>query len=533
MKKIIYSLIASLFLLTGCDSFLEEDLKSSLAPENTYTSSHGFEVGVTGLYMYARWEFQTWNDGPIPHGACPYEALQLGTDLAHRGHDEGTLVPFEDYTLTASSSYVKSFWKWAYGMIGSANLLLEYAEGDVKWDTPEDKAFYQAEIRFFRAYAYRYLVYLYGDVPWVDKVEKNFRIDYTRTPKAEVLNNIIEDLKFAESVLPSDPDKLKTEGRLSVWAVKHMMSEVYIMAGEYKEAEQKAKEVIDAPYFSLIDTRFGKETDKPGDYFSDMFKEFNQNRSSGNKETIWAIQLEYNVTGGGAAYADWTKRAWVPKYWRINGFALADSLGGRGLAQIVAYPWVFNLYEQQDVRNSEYNIKRDWYYNNPAVPELYGKKVEATPEQWEKWDAAGELCTVTTKFFYGKTADDEGYNGNNKDRMKFRLAETYLLRAEALIQLGETAEAAKMINAVRERSKATPITASEATIDYLLDERMRELLGEELRRFTLTRTGKLIDRVKKYNPKSADKIQAHHVLWPIPQDVIDANTGAEFPQNGY
>ena len=83
------------------------------------------------------------------------------------------------------------------------------------------------------------------------------------------------------------------------------------------------------------------------------------------------------------------------------------------------------------------------------------------------------------------------------------------------------------------KRKVSEITAKDATIDFLLDERIRELVGEELRRFTLVRTGKLVERVKKYNPHS-NTMDEHHTLWPIPQTIIDSNTGAEFPQNpGY
>lgn len=125
------------------------------------------------------------------------------------------------------------------------------------------------------------------------------------------------------------------------------------------------------------------------------------------------------------------------------------------------------------------------------------------------------------------------YAGNSKDRMKFRLAETYLLKAEACIQQKKYAEAAEAINAVRRRAGATEITASQATLDFLLDERIRELVGEEARRFTLSRTGTQVERVAKYNKYSAG-FDAHNLVWPIPQTVIDSNTGAEFPQNeGY
>ena len=75
---------------------------------------------------------------------------------------------------------------------------------------------------------------------------------------------------------------------------------------------------------------------------------------------------------------------------------------------------------------------------------------------------------------------------------------------------------------------------SEMTMDFLLDERIRELVGEESRRFTLCRTGKLLERTRKYNTESGPVMRDYHTLWPIPQSIIDSNTGAEFPQNeGY
>lgn len=76
-----------LSIVAGCTSFLEEDLKSSLAPDNTYTSSLGFEVGATGLYAIARSEYNTWGEnGAFMHnGACAYEVLQISTDLCRMG----------------------------------------------------------------------------------------------------------------------------------------------------------------------------------------------------------------------------------------------------------------------------------------------------------------------------------------------------------------------------------------------------------------------------------------------------------------
>jgi hypothetical protein len=81
-----------------------------------------------------------------------------------------------------------------------------------------------------------------------------------------------------------------------------------------------------------------------------------------------------------------------------------------------------------------------------------------------------------------------------KDFMMMRLGETYLLLAEAQVKQGKTAEAANTINVLRTRAQAPLVTADKMTLDFILDERARELIGEENRRMTLMRTGTLVDR---------------------------------------
>ena len=80
------------------------------------------------------------------------------------------------------------------------------------------------------------------------------------------------------------------------------------------------------------------------------------------------------------------------------------------------------------------------------------------------------------------------------------------------------------------------ITVDQLNMDFILEERARELLGEMQRWFDLVRTGTLVERVKQYNPDGALTIQPYHVLRPIPNDQIDRTEGgnAAFPQNpGY
>src|SRR5690606_36298327 len=112
--------------------------------------------------------------------------------------------------------------------------------------------------------------------------------------------------------------------------------------------------------------------------------------------------------------------------------------------------------------------------------------------------------------------------------------ETYFLRAEAYLQKGDKASAAADLNVVRARAKTFAITAADVDIDFILDERMRELYGEEFRMVTLTRMGKLYDRTKKYNEKSGLSIEPYHNLWPIPFSEINRNVYAQIEQNpGY
>ena len=115
--------------------------------------------------------------------------------------------------------------------------------------------------------------------------------------------------------------------------------------------------------------------------------------------------------------------------------------------------------------------------------------------------------------------------------MKFRLAETYLLLAEAYLGQNDPAKAAAALNEVRRRAGEPDIDAANMTMDELLNERIRELVGEESRRFTLVRTEKLLDRVRAYNTTIKDKITERDLLWPIPQSIIDSNRDVEFPQN--
>jgi hypothetical protein len=130
-----------------------------------------------------------------------------------------------------------------------------------------------------------------------------------------------------------------------------------------------------------------------------------------------------------------------------------------------------------------------------------------------------------------------------KVQVVFRLGEVYLLAAEADVGVGNTAEAAQMVNVLRVRA-ASPrhkgdnnVTPAQMTLDVIMDERECELAGEFNRWYDLVRPGAqfFVDRVKKYNPRAAPNVALKHWLRPIPQSQIDGViNGPKYPQNpGY
>ena len=151
-------------------------------------------------------------------------------------------------------------------------------------------------------------------------------------------------------------------------------------------------------------------------------------------------------------------------------------------------------------------------------------------------DTVFKIAPHTTKWYQYDPNDAFGF-AMFKDFILMRLGETYLLLAEAQFKQGKTGDAAISLNAIRSRANATSVTAGQVTMDFILDERARELLAEENRRMTLMRTGKLVDRTLKYNTQTINPViglNSKHLLLPVPQSERDLNKDAVLDQNnGY
>jgi len=309
--------------------------------------------------------------------------------------------------------------------------------------------------------------------------------------------------------------------------------------GQPAKAETQCQNIISSGKFSLVQSRYGIKKSQAGDPFSDMFMFGNQRRNQGNTEAIWVLQQEGTSVTGNSTGSPQHRRVWVGAYYNIAGLAICDSLGGRGIGRMRLNNWVlYRLYDKTDMRNSRFNIRRRYTYNDPSA--TYAAKY-GTMVPYVGADTVYKINPCITKWGQFDPNDSFGY-GMWKDFILMRYGETYLLLAEAQFKQGKTTEAAASINVLRTRAVAPQVTAAQMSLNFILDERARELVGEENRRMTLMRTGMLEKRALRLNqdvncPKpilGLDSVTIKKPLLPIPQSEIDLNKDAKLDQNpGY
>ena len=588
MKKYLILSMFAAFLLTGCneDKFLEEKPLDFNSASNSYETAADYDAAITELYFLTREEFYTTYDRT--------------TDLSKFADMWITADPLKSNVvadLSPSGAMAKFYWDENYKLIAQANTVISRLPNSSKL-TDDEKKVYEAKARFFRALAYRTLVLLYGDVPLQLEEVSTPKTDYVRESKDKVKAQVVEDLEFAAANLP-EINTVK-DGEISKPAANMLLAEMYLATGDNDKAINAASAVINNPNLALMKNRFGSQAKEDGDVFYDLFRPNNQNRASGNTEGIWVIQFETNIEGGGNNTSHFF---WVPgSFWGERFFApqvdkfqiikpdgtklqlfdwpIGDMTGGRGIGTHYATNHLYNEIwadDFDDMRNSEYNWPRRFKIHRTNVlddnPELkaampdgyFDLENTVLPDGWsmETGFAGGVAATtqlpnrfmcgystkMTTPFHHPdaqyqnkETYQLAGTGGKTyTDQYFFRLAEAYLLRAEAYVNKGDKNKAADDINELHKRANAKPCTADQMNLDYILDERLRELTCEEKRRLTLSRVGKLAERIKKYNPYfsaaySADNkdYDAHFDLLPIPLSAIQANKDAKLEQNpGY
>lgn len=544
------AVLALLILLFSCDSdLLIENPPHLITAETLYTSYTGFDAGINGLYALVRKEKEA---GLRTH--------QLMGGLFLYGNDN-TVTNHWTYGAALIAEYwkdhnnptnedIEDVFSWLYQVINSANTIINSAEknNEVDWSgngrtIEENKNGIIAEARAIRAWAYRHLTFAWGDVPLnlEQSSGSTIKTDWTRTPVKEVRTQIIKDLLFAEEHIGVDAS---IRGRITKGAIQHYLAEMYLTLHDYPKALDYANKVIGTPEYKLISERYGVNSSQPGTPFTDMFLESNTNREEGNSEALWVFQFGLNVTGGGGALLRRVHFSRYPniKVKGVRPLQATYDRGGVGFGRVSLTKWAIDNYESQDDRFSEFAIRKFFVLGDAQMNAPY--PADVLPEGWSygdtlwlDWskDIAFEDRARANWPFSRKVQGTDPNNMNefysHTDLVYLRLAETYLIKAEAEYLLGRADAAANTLNIIRERSNASPITAADVDIDFILDERSRELVMEEHRRWSLIRTGKLVERVSKYNHNGGEHIAERDTIYPLPQSVIDANITQKMVQN--
>lgn len=577
-KKYILFYLLSACLMTACNEtdFLREKPLDFMSTENSYETEKDFDIAVNDLYDMVRWEFYGYDE-------CRPMDYLYGTDLVYDGEPGGTEKHGNmaaAYHPTATIPRVH--WNNLYKIISGTNVVIDRI--DSKDFSEDTKKQFKAKASFFRGFAYRTLVYLYGGVPLVLEEITIPKTDFVRATKEQTLDQAIADVKFAAEAL-KDIAVMK-DGEISSTAAYHLLAELYLAKGKYQEAVIAATQVIDNPAMGLMKSRFGSRANEtPGDVYWDLFRMNNQNRGAGNTEGIWVIQYETDLPGGGSSTVTakttgnyCAERNFAPMVrdvkLRVDGkdyapfrWPVSDYTGGRGIGWGISTRHYSNTVWESDfhndIRNANHNFVRKFAVHNESFKKQFGiDSIDVDNPPANLVVGQGGSMTIPGRYLYAyqskvttpynhpeplyanKTTGDlkSSAGATYTDQYMFRLAETYLLRAEAYLALNDKGKAASDINEVRRRANAIPVEAADVDLDYILDERIRELGIEEKRRLTLMRTGKLYDRVKRFNPYYANPetngdgvgMLEKYNVWPIPHSAIEANIGAVLEQNqGY
>ena len=553
MKNIRYILVILLAILTfnSCNEtdWLKEEPLDFYAPENSFEKASDFNSAIARVYD----RMSILIHGNIVQALAMHYPSDVALDNHGIAHE---LNSYRD-NLIPENSRVKGIYTDAYRIIFDCNTILGRIDNeDVAFTDEQLRENLKAEASFLRGYAYRVLGILYGGVPIVLEEITAPKRDFVRASRDAVWDQVVADLTFAEQNLPNQSD-LKEDGRLTKGAAQHALTEIYIIREEWDNAIASASKVIDSPEYALMTERFGTRIDEPGDVYWDLFRRGNKNHNGEgglNTEAIWVDQFEYLVEGGGNP--NYMTAFLGPIYWQLTGDADGKPLffghsrqhGGRGVGWLVPTPYVlWDIWtDPNDMRNSEYNIIRDVKANNPESA-YFGQYIVASGaingfnNALNRWWSAIYAKTAPVGNFPPEVIDDPETGKTNNgagqtfnDTYYFRLAETYLLRAEAYLGKGDNSNAAKDINMVRARANAAPVAEADVDIYYILDERARELCWEEPRVMTLMRLGLQKERVDEHNVMTSGYIDDYHKLWPIPAQEIERNTEAVLEQNpGY
>lgn len=561
-NKLIYALAATLLLCSGCSDFLEEHNRSAVTVEGGYYDTEkGFESLINSCYTPLRfWGgksaamafSETGTDIIAPGGGCDYPAI-----VSYQNDFDGT--------NPISREYFDRFYK----AINFCNTAVSHVK-NVSFGDKSLTSKREAEARFLRAYYYWILAETFGDTYYTDKPSESIIMAPEKTSVADIYTHIFEDLDFCiDSRLSSAQSD---GGRVTLWAAKALKARLLLTRAGllndnelYSQAYTLAKEVIDNGPFELSDD------------FASVFDMANAD-GNGNREVVWYVdysstnqlynqEMDNDIIRSGGNH---THLIFCMKYDDQPGMVRSIEYG-RPFNHYMPTRYLLDCYEEENDQRFEATFRSLWKANGGKPGTNYPKMVQGDTAIWvtkdivsaskrtwakeryqifDRTDIYNEDGSVKSQKQYmpiskfedptrATTNEDRG----TRDAFMIRVAEMYLIVAEAGAKTGK-ADALTYMNVLRtKRAKTGKADAMKVTrndienIDFILDERARELVGEQLRWFDLKRMGTeiFLRRIKKGNPDAGKNVQAYHTLRPFPQTFLDAITNKnDFLQNeGY
>lgn len=537
-RTLLVTIIGIPIMSLGCTD-LGENLMSDISAEEHYITADGIQDLTIAMYdpLYEYYGYEAGEIITIP-----------GTD--EFTYAQGRRGLWNDYSAALNPTEddprsMLGIWNEFYRGINLTNSVLARIDDAAGVTEPQYQR-WTAEARFLRAYYYHILVQHFGGVHLTLEETIGVETEAHRVSESEIWEVVIEDFLYAIDNLP---DVQNSFGRATANAARHALAKTHLILENWEEAADLAIDIIDSGQHRLLEN------------FADVFDPYNQEHD----EVIWSVVRNFDTR---IRRDTRTARDFGMRQHNLQGVR-EDNVYGSLTSRYMPTRFLIEEVFGNDPDNGGVNFWNDdryyasfkevWYYNDePNLPPgvavgdtaWYGPTAvqyqqlsdsEAAQKEEEgnymfmrmqDWDE-NFYTSMVEKF---RHPDVLMYWGRNVIVM--RLAETYLIAAEALMMAGRPDEAVDYFNAVRLRAQ-TPgeqiplMTPGELDIDEILNERSRELAGETMRWKDLKRTGKLLERVRAYNDRAAPNIQEKHLLRPIPQSQIDRTTN-DYPQNpGY
>ncbi len=526
MKKIVIIFAGIILFLSSCTRLLDENNETRYSAEYIYGSPEGLKLAVNALYALLRYYANDTENATV-------FALERGTDLAVTNGGTGNFYGIYDpNNLRPSAAQVEFMWRTMYQIIGKANEII--AAGSAMDDTPEVRRSI-AEAKGFRAQAY-FLLYRTYDRIWLntepatpDNIDKPK--EYRAASQAEVFKLIYDDLDYAKDNLSWTSYE---PGRFNQAAARHIKAKAALWLKDWDTALDEVEKIEESGFFRLID-------------LDNVFNAGDLNHEEALLVQQWSKNVGGNLSNAtprGNYYAAYFIAAYRIEIGGTAEYACSYENWGYTYGRCLPSPYLFSLYDQQkDRRYQAYYVHQ--YRNTTDRPHPYGN-VTVQPGDYFPLYKSGVInrnvypgCIKYGDIWTRRAAETRGY----KDVILYRLAETYIIGAEAALRKGDQGLAKYYFNKTWERAGNDPFTGT-LTIKDIMDEQARELSFEGDRWYFLKRLGKLIDQVRNYagDPQISASVAGranlpanpHFIRWPIPESEV-INMGAEnFPQNpGY